>query len=180
MAVETYVILPIKTYDIMEQQLHKEKNVAQPDEQPDAREITEEGDTVGEKEKENREDTSKETDDEEIDNDDHNQEMELSHKSQPASPKAELSEEIKTQAKQKSLSARHFEKLLQALKKYKNLELNFPDLELLIKSAVTQKRRILAKEEEFYQFLKDHGLLHFVKNKHKLSLYAKDWYRVVC
>ena len=55
------------------------------------------------------------------------------------------------------------------------------NLDALIKSALNQSRKKLPNEEEFFRFLLNHGLGHFVKNRSKIDLYmeGKDlWYKI--
>ena len=53
------------------------------------------------------------------------------------------------------------------------------NLDDLIKNALTQSKKKLPNEEEFYKFLFEHGMGDFVKNCSKIDLYYPDvWYRV--
>ena len=55
------------------------------------------------------------------------------------------------------------------------------NLEELIKCALGNSRKTLANEEEFFNFLFDNNLGHFVKNRSKINQYydsASNWYEV--
>lgn len=53
------------------------------------------------------------------------------------------------------------------------------NLDDLIKNALTQSKKKLPNEEEFYKFLFEHGMGSYVKNRSKIDLYYPDvWYRV--
>ena len=53
------------------------------------------------------------------------------------------------------------------------------NLDNLIKNALTQSKKKLPNEEEFYTFLFEHGMGSYVKNRSKIDLYYPDvWYRV--
>ena len=53
------------------------------------------------------------------------------------------------------------------------------NLDDLIKNALTQSKKKLPNEEDFYKFLFEHGMGNFVKNRSKIDLYYPDvWYRV--
>ena len=53
------------------------------------------------------------------------------------------------------------------------------NLDDLIKNALTQSKKKLPNEEEFYKFLFEHGMGTYVKNRSKIDLYYPDvWYRV--
>ena len=57
---------------------------------------------------------------------------------------------------------------------------SLPNLDDLIKAALSSSRKKVLNEEVFFTFLFDNGLGHFVKNRSKIDLYYKHgpWYQV--
>ena len=71
-------------------------------------------------------------------------------------------------------------KLLHHIKSvYGSAIADISNLDDLIKNALTQSKKKLPNEEEFYKFLFEHGMGSYVKNRSKIDLYYPDvWYQV--
>ena len=88
-----------------------------------------------------------------------------------------LSEGTKEMVKNKSLHKRAFHKFLQAVSTVGKSKPDFENLEGLIRGALSQSKRLLPNEESFYIYLLEHGLMHLVKNRSKISRYYPSWFR---
>ena len=81
-----------------------------------------------------------------------------------------ISQEVKTLVKKRSLSSVHFEKMLRAIQQYKGDDkLNLSNLSQLVRQACGKSTKKLPNEEDFYNYLIKHNLIHFVKNFKKLA-----------
>ena len=97
----------------------------------------------------------------------------------------EEKEEVKNQLGKnvvKSYRNVQIRKLLHQIEKTKGSVgvTSFPNLEELIKAALSNTKKKLLNEEIFFTFLFDNGMGHFVKNRSKIDLYYKHgpWYQV--
>ena len=55
--------------------------------------------------------------------------------------------------------------------------LQLDNLDDLIHNALSQSRKVLANQEQFYRFMFDSGLSSLVRNRHAISKwYKKNWY----
>ena len=88
-----------------------------------------------------------------------------------------LSEGTKEMVKSKSLHKRAFHKFLQAVSTVDKNKPHFENLEALVRGALSQSKRLLPNEESFYVFLLEHGLIHLVKNRSKITRYYPSWFR---
>ena len=94
---------------------------------------------------------------------------------EPPSPLLPTTKELVTK---KMLGHKHFEKFFEAVKAYGGKIPELPNIEALIRSALGKSKRVLENEEEFYQFLSAHGLVHLIKNPFKIKRYVPSWFRV--
>ena len=78
----------------------------------------------------------------------------------------------------KKLVKTHFAKFLEAVKAYGGDVPELPNIDALIRGALGKGKRVLEHEEEFYQFLSAHGLVHLIKNPFKIKRYVPSWFRV--
>ena len=82
----------------------------------------------------------------------------------------------------KSYRGVQMKKLLQHIEKTEGSSeiVNLPNLEELIKNALSNSKKRLPNEELFFTFIFDHGMSRFVKNHSKIDLYYKygPWYSV--
>ena len=82
----------------------------------------------------------------------------------------------------KSYRGVQMKKLLQHIEKTEGSSeiVNLPNLEELIKNALSNSKKRLPNEELFFTFIFDHGMSRFVKNRSKIDLYYKygPWYSV--
>ena len=57
--------------------------------------------------------------------------------------------------------------------------LQLPNLEALINNALSQGKKPLVNEKEFYQFLFNNNLSEFVRNRHQIrKWYKASWYLI--
>ena len=180
MAIETYVMLPYRTYETLQKQAHQHSKRDNENEKEAAKEML--------KEDEKSDDDISYPPNSKPPSPQPSSSPKPSSPQLPPSPKPPtketrppsplLSNHVKNLTKKKSLSAKHFEKLVEAVKKYEGVELNIPNTKSLIKNACGQSKRKLENEELFYMFLCNYGLAHFILNKHKLRLYVPNWFRI--
>ena len=150
--VEPYVILPFPTYRAMDQKLKRA-------ELPEKELPTEHTEPSQEEEEREKEKTPTPP---------------LTSTSAPPATNKDLTTKYR---------ANQIKKLLQHIKKNDSTQdiTSLDNLEALIKSALTNSRKILPNEKKFYAFLFDNNLAHFCKNRSKINLYYlnKDsWYHV--
>ena len=93
----------------------------------------------------------------------------------PSPPK--LSHEIKEIVKKKTLSQKHFEKLLSAIEQYDGAALNVPNKHQLIKFALGRSKRNVPNQDIFFQYLLKAGLFPLVKNPFAIKKFFPLWYK---
>ena len=79
----------------------------------------------------------------------------------------------------KTYRKNQIKKILNHLKNVSGSEsiLQLDNLDDLINNALSQSRRVLANQEQFYRFMFDSGLASLVRNRHAISKwYKKNWY----
>ena len=92
---------------------------------------------------------------------------------------SKISDETKDLIVKKKLHSKAFEKFLKAILVYKDEAETFENLEILIERAMSQKKKEIYNEPEFYAFLTKHQLLSLVKNRYRLKKYWPLWYKVI-
>ena len=80
-----------------------------------------------------------------------------------ASPR--LSPQTKNLVKSGKMHSKVFEKFIHAVKRCSGDTIEFPNLESLIKGALSQSSKEEDGEADFYRFLQKHNLMYFVKNR---------------
>ena len=80
----------------------------------------------------------------------------------PSEAKPLLSKESRDLVTSKSIKNRAFHKFLQAIATFANDKLNISNVDDLVKNALSQSKRLLPNETEFYAFLLKHSLIHLV------------------
>ena len=94
---------------------------------------------------------------------------------QPSPPPSVTVGKNQTKAYRKN----QIKKILNHLKRVSGSEsiLQLDNLDDLIHNALSQSRKVLANQEQFYRFMFDSGLSSLVRNRHAISKwYKKNWY----